>query len=321
LRGFRLFWSAYLNSDEVYRVSDPYSKDRQTVNKGNQSLNSSESGQLLVVATPIGNLGDITHRALQVLGSVDFILAEDTRHSKRLLNHYGIGSKLRSCHEHNEESQVEWVKSQLDLGLDLALISDAGTPLISDPGFVLVRALREQGYSIVAVPGPSSIIAALSIAGLPTDGFVYDGFLPSKTGARQSALGSYVNEHRTVVLFESSHRIKACLVDVVEVLGGQRQIAVARELTKRFETVLAGTAESVLNTFDIDDDQSRGEFVLMLAGVEPVSSSQADVSAVLKVLLAELPVKQAAGIAAKLSGKRKNEVYDLALAVKQDLDL
>jgi len=320
LRGFRLFWSAYLNSDEVYRVSDPYSKDRQTVNKGNQSLNSSESGQLLVVATPIGNLGDITHRALQVLGSVDFILAEDTRHSKRLLNHYGIGSKLRSCHEHNEESQIEWVKSTLDQGLDVALISDAGTPLISDPGFVLVRALRAQAYSVIAVPGPSSIIAALSIAGLATDGFVYDGFLPSKAGSRQNALRRYTNEHRTVVLLESSHRIKACLGDVVGVLGGERQIALARELTKRYETVLAGTAESVLGLLNTDDNQCRGEFVLMLAGVEPVAQSDADVTALLNVLLAELPVKQAAGIAAKITGKRKNQVYELALTIKQNLN-
>ena len=288
------------------------------ISKDRQALSSSDFGQLFVVATPIGNLGDISHRALQVLSSVDFILAEDTRHSKRLLNHYGIGTKLRSCHEHNEESQVEWVKSQLDQGLDLALISDAGTPLISDPGFVLVRALRAQGYQIVAVPGPSSIIAALSIAGLPTDGFVYDGFLPSKSGARRAALESYVNEHRTAVLLESSHRIKACLGDLVDVLGGQRQIAVARELTKRFETVLAGSAESVLDVFNDNEDQSRGEFVLMLAGVEPVSSSDADVSSVLKVLLNELPVKQAAGIAAKLTGKRKNEVYDLALALKNN---
>ncbi|MFT4635814.1 MAG: 16S rRNA (cytidine1402-2'-O)-methyltransferase [Arenicella sp.] len=308
-----------LISSEVYRVSDPFTKDSPAVNKDSRSTSLGESGQLLVVATPIGNLGDISHRALKVLGSVDVILAEDTRHSKRLLNHYGIVTKLRSCHQHNEESQVDWVKSQLDQGLDLALISDAGTPLISDPGFVLVRALRQQGYSIVAVPGPSSIIAALSIAGLPTDGFVYDGFLPSKSGARQTALASYLNQHRTTVLLESSHRIKACLADVVEVLGGGRQIAVARELTKRFETVLAGSAESVLEIFLGDEDQSRGEFVLMLAGVEPVSSSDADVTTILKVLLADLPVKQAAGLAAKLSGKRKNEVYDLALAVKAEL--
>ena len=270
----------------------------------------------MVVATPIGNLGDITQRALQVLTSVDFILAEDTRHSKRLLNHYGINSKLRSCHEHNEESQVEWVKSQLDAGLDLALISDAGTPLISDPGFVLVRALREQGYSIVAVPGASSIIAALSIAGLPTDGFVFDGFLPSKSGARKTALANYANEHRTTVLLESSHRIKACLSDLLDVLGAERHIAVARELTKRFETVIAGTIESVVEVFENDVDQARGEFVLMIAGVEALETSDADVHATLKVLLDELPVKQAASIAAKLTGKRKNEVYNMALTLK-----
>lgn len=270
----------------------------------------------MVVATPIGNLGDITHRALQVLGSVDFILAEDTRHSKRLLNHYGVGTKLRSCHEHNEESQIEWVKTQLDAGLDLALISDAGTPLISDPGFVLVRALREQGYSIVAVPGASSIIAALSIAGLPTDGFVFDGFLPSKSGARKTALEKYINEHRTTVLLESSHRIKACLNDALEVFGPGRQIAVARELTKRFETVLAGSVEELVEIFANDEDQARGEFVLMLAGVEVVSASEADLTATLKILLEELPVKQAAGIASRLSGRRKNEVYNLALSLK-----
>ncbi len=284
--------------------------------KNHEQHKNAELGQLMVVATPIGNLGDITQRALQVLASVDFILAEDTRHSKRLLNHYGIGTKLRSCHEHNEESQIEWVKAQLDSGLDLALISDAGTPLISDPGFVLVRALREQGYSILAVPGASSIIAALSIAGLPTDGFVFDGFLPSKSGARRSVLDKYLNECRTIVLLESSHRIKACLNDLLGVLGPARQIAVARELTKRFETVLAGSVESLVNTFANDDNQTRGEFVLMLAGVEAVSASEADITATLKVLLQELPVKQAAGIAAKLSGRRKNEVYNLALDIK-----
>ena len=165
---------------------DPLSKDANA----NSSLRPSndERGSLYIVATPIGNLSDISQRALDVLANVDFILAEDTRHSKRLLNHYGIATRLKSCHEHNEAAQVDWVQSQLDQGLDLALISDAGTPLISDPGFVLVRALRSAGYRILTVPGPSSIIAALSIAGLPTDGFVYDGFLPSKSSARKTAL-------------------------------------------------------------------------------------------------------------------------------------
>jgi len=188
-------------------VIDPISKKANL----NELSPSNPSSSLHVVATPIGNLADISQRALDVLASVDIILAEDTRHSKRLLNHYGITTRLKSCHEHNEASQIDWVKSQLDEGLNLALISDAGTPLISDPGFVLVRALRSAGYSVVTVPGASSIIAALSISGLPTDGFVYDGFLPSKASARQKALVEYVNQTRTTVLLESSHRITACV--------------------------------------------------------------------------------------------------------------
>lgn len=315
------------NSPELVRNSpERVNNSPERINNSPELANngpepvSSDKGRLFIVATPIGNLGDISQRAVKILGSVDMILAEDTRHSKRLLNHFAIGTKLRSCHEHNEESNIDWVKTQLDSGAQLALISDAGTPLISDPGFVLVRALREQGYSIIAVPGPSSIIAALSVAGLPTDGFVYDGFLPAKTGARQTSLKEYLNERRTIVLLESSHRIKACLSDVVEVLGAGRQLVLARELTKRFETVLAGSAQQVLDKLLEDDDQTRGEFVLMLAGVEPVSASEADTAHILKTLLAELPVKQAAGLAAKLTGKRKNEVYDLALYVKKELD-
>ena len=294
-------------------MSDP-------ISKADHPRNSPEAGQLYVVATPIGNLADISSRALEILDKVDCVLAEDTRHSKRLLNHYGINSKLRSCHEHNEQSLVEWVQRTLDSGANLALISDAGTPLISDPGFVLVRALRDAGYSIIAVPGPSSIIAALSIAGLPTDGFVYDGFLPNKSSARRSALSRYEDEPRTVVLLESSHRIEACLDDIVSQLGGSRRVVLARELTKRFETVISGTAVEVRDHLHNDKDQTRGEFVLMLAGVEAAENEQQDISAMLKVLLNELPVKQAAGIAAKLSGRRKNEVYEQALKIKNEID-
>lgn len=290
------------------------------ISKSAATDQASDRGQLFIVATPIGNLGDISQRALQVLASVSCILAEDTRHSKRLLNHYGVSTKLRSCHEHNEESLVLWVQSQLDSGLNIALISDAGTPLISDPGFVLVRALREANCDVVAIPGPSSIIAALSVAGLPTDGFVYDGFLPAKSKARQSALSAYQHQTRTVVLLESSHRIKACLEDVVEVLGKERQIVVARELTKRYETVLSGTSCQVLERLREDDDQTRGEFVLMLAGAPPVSQSQAQLEHMLTVMLADLPVKQTANLAAKITGQRKNELYDLALQIKDKLN-
>ena len=247
-------------------------------------------------------------------------MAEDTRHSKRLLNHYAIATRLKSCHEHNEADQVDWVAARLNEGQNLALISDAGTPLISDPGFVLVRALRKAGHQIVTVPGASSIIAALSIAGLPTDGFVFDGFLPSKSSARKTALQRYINQTRTTVLLESSHRIAACLADIAEVLGEQRQIVVARELTKKFETVLAGQADEVLAKVLADDDQTRGEFVVMIGGAPEVSDLDAQVHSMLSVLLAELPVKQAAGLVAQMTSMRKNEVYQLALAMKKEMD-
>jgi len=295
-------------------VTHPDSKEltaRATTNCAN--------GQLCVVATPIGNLADISERALQTLREADCILAEDTRHSKRLLNHFGINTRLRSCHEHNEAGQIAWVAEALKEGQNLALISDAGTPLISDPGFVLVRAIREQGLQVVTIPGPSSIIAALSIAGLPTDSFLYDGFLPAKNSARETALKTYVDESRTVVLLESSHRISACLASVVEVLGSGRQVVLARELTKRFETVLSGTAAEVHRQLLDDADQTRGEFVLMIAGVPKRNNSdemQTSLRSLLMVLVDELPVKQAAGIAAKITGVRKNEAYTLAQDLK-----
>ena len=282
-----------------------------------------ESGQLFVVATPIGNLADISERALTTLRQVDCILAEDTRHSKRLLGHFGINTRLRSCHEHNEGNQIEWVAQALRSGQNIALISDAGTPLISDPGFVLVRALREQGLSVVTIPGASSIIAALSIAGLPTDSFVYDGFLPAKNAARESALKLYLNEHRTVVLLESSHRIMACVQSVNDVLGADRHLVLARELTKRFETVISASAQEVLQRLNDDADQTRGEFVVMVGGVPEQDQSdefQADLRTLLSVLIEELPVKQAAGLAAKISGARKNEAYSLAQQLKDAIN-
>ena len=288
------------------------SKDPNEINVDD----SCQTGELHVVATPIGNLADISHRALEVLGRVDCILAEDTRHSKRLLNHYGISTSLKSCHEHNESNLIAWVTKQLDTGNDLALISDAGTPLISDPGFVLVRALREQGYRVLTVPGASSIIAALSIAGLPTDSFIYDGFLNAKSAARRAQYAQYRHQTRTVVLLESSHRIVASINDLIAELGTQRTVVVARELTKRFETVLSGTAQEVADLFSADDDQTRGEFVLMIAGAPEKPESEAAVEDLLQILLTEVSVKKAAAMAAKISGWRKNDIYDLALKVK-----
>lgn len=287
-----------------------------------EPLSSNHPGQLLVVATPIGNLSDISQRALKTLRDVDCILAEDTRHSKRLLGHYGINTRLRSCHEHNEEQQIEWVSEALNEGKDIALISDAGTPLISDPGFVLVRALRDRGLQVVTVPGPSSIIAALSIAGLPTDSFIYDGFLPAKTSAREVALKHYAEETRTVVLLESSHRIAAFIASIAKVIGDSRTIVIARELTKRFETVLSGTASSLVERLAIDSDQSKGEFVVMIAGAagsENNDEMQTSLRALLTVLVDELPVKQAVGMAVKLTGVRKNEAYSLAQEIRDEI--
>ncbi len=301
----------------------PDSKELASKELSSSSQSHTESGQLYVVATPIGNLADISDRGIATLRQVDCILAEDTRHSKRLLSHYGITTRLRSCHEHNEAAQIEWVAQALQAGQDLALISDAGTPLISDPGFVLVRGLRELGLSVVSVPGPSSIIAALSIAGLPTDSFVYDGFLPAKSSARQTALKVYQEETRTIVLLESSHRISACIQSIVDVLGAKRYIVLARELTKRFETVISGTAEDVLQRLSNDSDQTRGEFVLMISGVPEQDQGdeiQTTLQAILSTLVAELPVKQAAALAVKLTGARKNEAYTLAQKIKDSLD-
>ncbi len=271
---------------------------------------------LYIVATPIGNLGDISGRALDVLQRVDLILAEDTRHTKRLLAHYGINTALKSCHEHNESQLVDWVARQLESGQSLALVSDAGTPLISDPGYVMVSRLREMDHTILSVPGPSSIIAALSIAGLPSDAFIYDGFLPNKSAARRTALTHYLSESRTSIVLESSHRIKASLRDIVEVLGTDRVVVVARELTKRFETVLSGPASDVLTTIEADADQQKGEFVVLIKGVDKPKTNDADVEQTLRILLAELPAKQAATIAAKLTGRRKNALYDLAISLK-----
>lgn len=278
-----------------------------------------KTGKLHVVATPIGNLSDISQRALEVLRQVDVVLAEDTRHSQRLFSHFGIATSLKACHEHNELKLIDWIIEQLQSGSDLALISDAGTPLISDPGYPIVTALRQQQFEIVAVPGASSILAALSISGLPTDRFIFDGFLPAKSVARQKALSAYLSQTRTVVLLESSHRIKASVKDAVEVLGANREMVLARELTKLYETVISGSAESVLKILEADANQCKGEFVLMLKGVEAEQAAeQLDAVPMLKELMQHLPLKKAAAVVAKLTGQRKNDLYELGLNFKDN---
>jgi 16S rRNA (cytidine1402-2'-O)-methyltransferase len=273
---------------------------------------------LFVVATPIGNLQDITARALDTLGRVALVAAEDTRHSRKLLAHYGIGTPLLALHEHNEREQTQTLLARLADGEDVALISDAGTPLISDPGFYLVRAARAAGLQVVAVPGASACIAALSIAGLPTDRFVFEGFLPPKQAARGKRLQALQDESRTLVFYESSHRIVACLADMVATLGGKRQAVLARELTKTFETSRGGSLQELHDWLLADDNQQRGEFVIMVHGRsgQPDSIDAAD-RRVLEVLLQELPLKQAAALAAKITGLPRNRLYDYGLEMKK----
>lgn len=273
-------------------------------------------GVLYVIATPIGNLDDISLRALEVLRQVDLIAAEDTRHSKQLLTHFGIQRSLISLHEHNEQSRTLELVPLLAEGKSIALISDAGTPLISDPGFHLLRSLRARNLQAVPIPGPSSVLAALSVAGLPTDRFVFEGFLPPRAGARRQRLQQLTQEQRTLVFFEASHRLKTCLDDMAAILGTERQAVLARELTKLYEQIHGDTLGSLVSWLDADDNRCKGEFVIVVSGVQP-STLQADAAAqaqpILKVLIAELPLKQAVVIAAKLTNLRKNELYELAL--------
>lgn len=273
-------------------------------------------GVLYVVATPIGNRADITQRALEVLGNVAQVLAEDTRHSGALLRSLSIATPLLSLHEHNEQAQVDGVLARLREGHDLALISDAGTPLISDPGYRVVRAARHAGIAVVPVPGPSALITALSVAGLPTDRFVFEGFLPAKAAARRAHLQTLAAEPRTLLFYESSHRIQECLADLADVFGAGREAVIARELTKTFEQVQGGSLAELNAWLAADANRQRGEFVVLVAGAPPAQEAEisAEARRVLEILLRELPVKQAAALASDITGVRKNALYQLALA-------
>lgn len=276
----------------------------------------SDSAVLYVVATPIGNLGDISNRALEILRTVDIIAAEDTRYSKALLNHFGITTPLLSMHEHNEGERVAEIIARLQQGEHIALISDAGTPLLSDPGFLLVREARQRGITVSPVPGPSAITTALSAAGLPTNAFYFAGFLAAKQNARREQLQKLSHVGCTVIVFESTHRILDLLSDIVAVLGMEQKLVLARELTKRFETFLSGSAIELQQILRQDENQRRGEFVVMLAFEEEVPAAEPELMRCLSVLLEELPVKQAAKLAAKLTGARKNQAYELAVKLK-----
>lgn len=277
-----------------------------------------KTGTLYIVATPIGNLDDLSVRAQKILASVALVAAEDTRHSGRLLQHLGLRRPMMALHDHNERDRAQRILTVLAEGQDVALVSDAGTPLISDPGYVLVREARDAGIRVSPVPGPCALVAALSAAGLPTDRFLFAGFLPAKRAGRRAELAALKRESATLVFYESPHRILDMVADLVEILGADRELVLGRELTKTFETFYAGPAGQVLDALRADPNATRGEFVAVVRGSagDPADESVLDVDRLLSLLVDELPVKKAAKIAAEVSGLAKNELYQRALALK-----
>ncbi len=277
------------------------------------------TGILYVVATPIGNLDDISARAIHVLGHVARIAAEDTRHSARLLQHLGINTPLVAVHDHNEAGRVQSLINQLLADDDIALISDAGTPLISDPGYRLVAAAHEASVRVVPIVGACAAIAALSAAGLPSDRFSFEGFLSAKTTARQVQLQALVNETRTLIFYEAPHRILECVQDMCAIFGEQRRVVLARELTKTFETIKQMTLAELCDFVESDTNQQRGEIVLVVEGaaIDSGLAAQQEVDALLLKLLKYLPVKASAQLAAELTGHKKNALYDRALVLQQ----
>lgn len=274
------------------------------------------AGTLYVVATPIGNLADMVPRALDILKTVALVAAEDTRHSGRLLRHFGIDTRLVSYHDRGEVDQGEVVLAALAEGRDVALISDAGTPLISDPGYRLVRAARAAGFAVSPVPGACAAVTALSAAGLPSDRFVFEGFLPARAGERQRRLEVLAHEPRTLIFYEAPHRILETLADIATVFGAERELVLGREISKAFETFLTGSAAELGARVAADANQRRGELVLMAAGAPERAPEGDDLDRVLTVLLEELPLKQAVGLAARITGAAKNQLYERALALR-----
>ena len=275
------------------------------------------SGTLYVVATPIGNRADLSPRARDVLAAAACIAAEDTRHSAALLRELGVSTPIVSLHEHNEALRTAELIARLGAGEDVALISDAGTPLISDPGFRLVKAAHAAGVEVCAVPGPAAVVAALSIAGIATDRFIFEGFLPERAAPRRERLAALAAETRTLVFYEAPHRLVATLADMVSAFGAGRQAAIAREMTKMHETLYRATLGKLAAQSATDPDMTRGEIVIVVAGAASrLESEQGE--PLLRVLLAELPLKQAVDLAVKATGAQRNALYEKALAIKAE---
>jgi 16S rRNA (cytidine1402-2'-O)-methyltransferase len=274
---------------------------------------------LYVVATPIGNLADCSPRAVDILRNVDLIAAEDTRHTGGLLAHLGVKKRLISLHSHNEATHTLRLMTELEKGCSIALVSDAGTPLLSDPGFPLVVAAGKAAIRVVPIPGPSAVITALSAAGLPCDRFVFEGFLPARSGPRQKYLKTLVHESRTLVFYESPHRIEASVEDIGRVFGSDRRAVIARELTKTFEQFYRGSVAELQAWLEADSNHRKGEFVLVVAGSEASTNEEYSEGPLLEVLLDYMSVKQASQAAARITGKPKKELYKQAVSLKQSM--
>ncbi|GLP97511.1 16S rRNA (cytidine(1402)-2'-O)-methyltransferase [Paraferrimonas sedimenticola] len=274
---------------------------------------------LYIVATPIGQFDDLSPRAVEILNSVDWIACEDTRHSGHLFAHHQIKTRTTAIHDHNERQRAQWLIEQLEQGKSCALVSDAGTPLISDPGYHLVKQVRAAGYKVSAIPGACAAIAALSASGLPSDRFSFEGFLPSKEKARLDKLAALAQDPRTLMFYESPRRVLNSLESLAQAFGGDREMVLARELTKTFETYLHGSIDDIIERVSNDPDQQKGEIVLLVRGYDSASKDElpADALATLALLQTELPLKKAAAIAAQIHGVKKNALYKHAIAEAQ----
>jgi len=273
------------------------------------------TGILFIVATPIGNLSDITFRAVEVLKSVDIVLAEDTRHSKKLLSHLDISKPIRAFHEHNEREKTKAIIGELQSGKSIALISDAGTPLISDPGYFLVAQAKKEGLKGVPIPGPTALITALSASGLASDSFTFLGFLPSKQTARVKLLKSLVGRTETSIFYESPKRILATLTDMHRIFGDSREVCLAKELTKVFETIQTDSIPNLIDYLTIDQNHQKGEFVILISATDKINIAEAEtqLNSLLPILCAELGASKAAKLAAKITGIDKKQCYKRAL--------